>query len=259
MRRDWAPGTGCRAPDCRSRVGRWCGRSALVGIALLGSFLPARPASASTEAEQRFREATSLARSGDYPGAEVVYRQLAATGHESGSLYWNWAQAAQGRGALGEGLWALLRGREVEPGDPTAVREIERLRAGLNLDPAELSPSPLAGVGRLARRLHLALVAVILLVASLAAHVTARLARALRGPVAAAWLCLVLGTVAALVVWLGSLAPPTAVVVRRGVPLTDAAAATASVLGTMREGEVVPVLEISGPYLRVQDSSGARG
>ena len=30
-------------------------------------------------------------------------------------------------------------------------------------------------------------------------------------------------------------------------------------MGTLREGEVVPVLEASGDYLRVEDSSGARG
>ena len=209
--------------------------------------------------EQRFREATALARAGDYPAAVTVYRELAAGGRESGSLYWNWAQAAQARGAAGEALWALLRGREVEPGDAAAAREIERLRSALNLDPAELSPSALSGVGRLARRGHLALIAVILLVASLGVHVVARLARSWRWPVAAAWLSFLLGIVAAAFVWLGSLAPPTAVVVRRDVPLADAASATASVLGTMREGEAVPVLDVSGPYLRVQDSSGARG
>ena len=232
----------------------------LVGAALLVSVLPARAAGVpAASPEQRFREATSLARRGDVPAALTVYRELAAGGHESGSLYWNWAQAAQARGAVGEALWALLRGREVEPGDAAAAREIERLRSAANLDPAELSPSPLSGVGRLGRRFHLSILAALLLLASLGAHVAARVARAWRWPVAAAWSCLVLGTATAVVVWLGAMAPPAAVVVRRGVPLADAASPTASALATMREGEVVPVLDASGPYLRVQDSSGAGG
>jgi hypothetical protein len=232
----------------------------VLGAALAAPASAARATGAATAGpEQRFREAASLARGGDFPAAVTIYREMASDGHESGSLYWNWAQAAQARGAIGEALWALLRGREVEPGDSAAGREIERLRSALNLDPAELSPSPLAGLNHLARRLRLALLAVVLLVASIGAHVTAKLARALRWPVSAAWCSFVLGGVAALFVWLGSLAPPTAVVVRRNVPMADAASPSASVLGNMREGEVVPVLDVSGPYLRVQDSSGARG
>jgi uncharacterized protein YgiM (DUF1202 family) len=50
-----------------------------------------------------------------------------------------------------------------------------------------------------------------------------------------------------------------AIVVRRDAQLLDAASPTASVLGTMREGEAVPVLDVSAEYLHVQDSSGARG
>jgi hypothetical protein len=58
---------------------------------------------------------------------------------------------------------------------------------------------------------------------------------------------------------IAGLASPTAVVVRRGAPLLDAAGPTAGTLGSLREGEVVVVLEESGGYLRVEDSSGARG
>ena len=46
-----------------------------------------------------FREANDLARAGDYPKAIAVYGELAASGQESASLYWNWAQAATARGA----------------------------------------------------------------------------------------------------------------------------------------------------------------
>ncbi len=253
-----------RASDTGPGIGHWArgcyARSLLLGAALAVAVLSARAGSASAvDPEQRFREATALARGGDSTGAVAIYRELAVGGHESGSLYWNWAQAAEARGAAGEALWALLRARELEAGDAATAREIERLRSSLNLDPAELSPSPLSSVGRIARRLHLAVLAVLLLAASLGAHVAARVVRAMGWPVAAAWVSLVLGTVAAAFVGLGSLAPPTAVVVRRDVQLADAASPTASTLGSMREGEVVPVLDVSGPYLRVQDSSGARG
>ena len=57
----------------------------------------------------------------------------------------------------------------------------------------------------------------------------------------------------------GSFARPTGVVVRRGAPMLDAASPTAEAVGTLREGEVVPVLERSGAYVRVEDSSGVRG
>jgi hypothetical protein len=208
---------------------------------------------------ERFKEATALAQKGDYPAAIAIYGELAASGHESGSLYWNWAQAAEARGVVGEALWALLRAREVDPRDDAVRREIERLRQVANLDRAELTPVPLASVARLARRLFLAPLAIVLLLLSLAAHVVARFVRVWRWPVAVAWSAGALGLVLGLVVWLGATATPTAVVLRRGVPLADAASPTASTLVTLREGEVVPVLESSGPYLRVQDSSGSRG
>ena len=47
--------------------------------------------------------------------------------------------------------------------------------------------------------------------------------------------------------------------VRRGAPLLDAASPTGEPVGTLREGEVVPILETSGGHVRVEDSSGARG
>ncbi|MGE5126463.1 MAG: SH3 domain-containing protein, partial [Betaproteobacteria bacterium] len=39
----------------------------------------------------------------------------------------------------------------------------------------------------------------------------------------------------------------------------DAASPGAEPIGTLREGEVVPVLEASGDWLRVEDNAGARG
>ena len=90
-------------------------RLAFLAIALAGPSLAA-------PAADRFREANDLARAGDYPKAIALYGELAASGEESASLYWNWAQAATARGAQGEALWALLRARELDPGVEAVVR-----------------------------------------------------------------------------------------------------------------------------------------
>ena len=47
--------------------------------------------------------------------------------------------------------------------------------------------------------------------------------------------------------------------VRRGAPLFDAASPSANPAGTLREGEVVPVLDSSGDWMLVEDNAGARG
>jgi hypothetical protein len=226
-------------------------------LALVAAALAAPVAAA--PADDRFREANELARAGDYPKAIALYGELAASGEESASLYWNWAQAAAARGAQGEALWALLRARELDPGDRAVVRDVERLRESLNLDPAEIAPEPLAAAGRASRRFRLDLVALVLLALSLLAHGLARAAPGLRWPGGAAWATLLLGLLAAAVPLAASLSRPTAVVVRRGAPLLDAASPTAEATGSLREGEVVPVLESSGAWLRVEDNAGARG
>jgi hypothetical protein len=210
-------------------------------------------------AADRFREANDLVRSGDYPKATAIYGELAAAGQESASLYWNWAQAAVARGASGEALWALLRARELDPGDRPVARDVQRLRESLNLDPAEIAPEPLAAVGRAARRFHLDLVAVGLLALSLAAHALARVRALARGGTTTARVSFALGLLVAGVPVAASFARPTAAVVRRGAPLLDAASPTAETTGSLREGEVVPVLEASGAWLRVEDNAGARG
>ncbi|HXV96073.1 MAG TPA: SH3 domain-containing protein [Gaiellaceae bacterium] len=226
--------------------------------ALLGVLGPASPARAES-AQERFRAANELVRAGDYPRAIAVYGELARSGEESATLYWNWAQAATARGAHGEALWALLRARELDPADRAVVRDVERLRSALNLDPAEIAPEPLAVAGRLARRYRLDLVAAVLLGLSVLAHAAARTRARPAFAAGLAWLLLGLGLLAAASPHLGSLARPTATVVRRGAPLFDAASPSASPAGTLREGEVVPVLESSGDWLRVEDNAGARG
>jgi len=218
--------------------------------AALASALVAAPAA------ERFREANDLVRAGDYPKATAVYGELAASGQESASLYWNWAQAATARGASGEALWALLRARELDPGDRA---DVERLRESLNLDPAEIAPEPLAAAGRAARRFRLDLVALALLALSVGAHALVRVRPGIRWGLTTARATLALGLLAAAAPVAASFARPTAAVVRRGAPLLDAASPTADTTGSLREGEVVPVLEASGAWLRVEDNAGARG
>jgi len=224
----------------------------LLAIAVAGPALAA-------PAADRFREANDLVRAGDYPKAIALYGELAASGQESASLYWNWAQAASARGAQGEALWALLRARELDPGDRAVLRDVERLREAMNLDRAEIAPEPLAAAGRFCRRFRLDLVALALLALSLVSHGLVRVRSGLRAAGPVAWTALVLGLLAAAVPVAASFARPTAAIVRRGAPLLDAASPTAEPTGSLREGEVVPVLESSGAWLRVEDNAGARG
>ena len=227
----------------------------VLGALLLASSLAAAP----PPAVDRFRDANERARAGDTLKALEIYRSLADAGTETAALYWNWAQAAEARGAQGEALWALLRAREIAPGDRAVGREVERLREAANLDPAEIAPDPLAAVARTARRFRLDVLACLLLAISLAAHAALRWRRT--GPPLArmAWAALALGLAVAVVPVAGAYARPTGVVVRRSAPVLDAASPTAESIGTLREGEVVPVLERSGDYVRVEDSSGVRG
>jgi len=233
--------------------------SARVSVWLFALALSAASAGAQAPPVERFRRAGELVRSGDALGGLAVYRELAAAGLESGSLYWNWAQAASARGEAGEALWAVLRGREVEPGDRSLAREQERLREAANLDPAELAPEPLFALARLGRRFHLDWLALGLALASLGAHALAHRRPALRWPARAAWGAGALALLAAAGPLAGATARPTAVVVRRGAPLLDGASGSAHSIGALRQGEVVPIIERSVDYLRVEDSSGARG
>jgi tetratricopeptide (TPR) repeat protein len=211
-----------------------------------------------TDVEPRFREANDLARRGDYPKAVALYQELVASGDGSASLLWNWAQAARARGAPGEALFALLSAREMDPGDRSVVREIEELRRDANLDAAEIAPEPLAAIARFARRFHLDLLSVVLAGLSVLAHAFGRFVRAAwKAPLT--WTLAGLALAAAAAPVAGSFARPLGVVVRRGAPLLDSASPTAEPQGALREGEVVPILDASDGYLRVEDSSGARG
>jgi Bacterial SH3 domain len=232
----------------------------LVAAAALAVGAAARAADAPAgDPEAVFREANELARSGDYPKATALYEQLARSGTESASLWWNWGQAAAARGATGEALWALLWARELDPGDRAVGRDIERLRESANLDPAEIAPEPMAAAARIARQFRLDVVAVVFLALSLVAHAVLRVAPGAAWARMTLWTALAIGLLAATAPGAGAFARPLGVVLHRGAPLLDAASPTAEAVGALREGEVVPILERSGAYLRVEDSSGARG
>lgn len=224
---------------------------------LLAGALFAAPAPLA-DPDRVFRESNELARRGDLPKAIDGFHALADAGFASASLYWNWSQAARALGRHGEALWALLQAREMEADDPAIAREMERTRAALNLDPAELSPEPLAALRRFGRRFFLDLVAAALIVASLGFHGLRLLTRRSRLD-ALAWIVFVLGVMAAAIPVVGSFARPTGVVLRRNAPLLDSASPSAEAIGALREGEVVPILDRSRDYVRIQDSSGARG
>jgi hypothetical protein len=227
--------------------------------ALLATLVLTAPLVGAAPADDRFRVANELARAADYPKAIAGYAELSHSGSESASLYWNWAQSAAASGAQGEALWAMLRARELDPGDRAVGREVERLRDALNLDRAEIAPEPLVAAGRFSRRFRLDLVAAALLLLSVLAQAVLLRRRAGGSGRALAPLLLVLGALAAVPSVAGSFARPTAAVVKRGASLFEAASPTASAIGTLREGEVVPVLETTGEWLRVEDNAGARG
>lgn len=238
-------------------------RAVLAGLALVvlaprGEAQGTETAAPAAPAE-RFRAAGELVRGGDAVKGIAAYRGLAASGVESASLYWNWAQAAGAHGELGEALWAVLRARELDGGDRALPREIQRLRESASLDAAEISPEPLAVLARAGRRFHLGLLSLVLAACSVAAHALARLLPTRRWPAPAAWATLGAAALVGAVPVLGSLAHPLGVVVPRAAALLDSASPTASAISSLRQGEVVPLLDRSGDYVRVEDSSGARG
>jgi tetratricopeptide (TPR) repeat protein len=205
-----------------------------------------------------FQTANNLARLADYPKAITNYRNMAAMGQESGSLYWNWAQAALAQGRSGEALWAYLRAMELEPNDRAIAREIERLREAINLDSAELTPDPLAVLARNTRRFRFDILSSLLLTISVLTHLIARLRKTVI-LARVSGVTFMVGALLTTLIFVGALADPTGVVVRRGASLVDAASQSADTLGALREGEVVPILQESGSYLLVEDASGARG
>ena len=220
----------------------------------LVTLLAAAWAGAQTEAPDAiFRRGNENAARSRWDDAIIEYSKLAGNGVHAPSLYWNWAQAASASGRKGEALWALLRARDLTPTDASMVREAERLRSELGLDPSEVSQGVLGDLRLLARRFRLDGLAIVALVLSLAALLGKKPRAAL-----SLW-SLLLGILLAAPSFLGTWREPRGVVVRKDAPLLDVARPDAVSLASLREGEVVPLLGEEGDYVRIQDASGARG
>lgn len=91
------------------------------------------------------------------------------------------------------------------------------------------------------------------------ARVLARLLPGSRRLGPGAWATLALSASIGAAPMIASFGRPTAVVVSPSAALFDSASPTAKAIGSLRPGEVVPLIERSGVYLRIEDSSGARG
>ena len=211
-------------------------------------------AAAQAEApETVFRRGNEHAARSRWDEAIVEYGGLARNGVKAPSLYWNWAQAAAASGRKGEALWALMRGRELTPGDSSMVRDIERLRGELGLDPSEVSLGFLGDLRMLARRFRFDALALIAFLVSIVTAMGKKSRSALSLSALGVGLLLGAPFVA------GSWREPRGVVVQKDAPLIDVARNDAVALANLREGEVVPILGEEGDYVKIQDASGARG
>jgi hypothetical protein len=226
-------------------------RGRVIGAALVtllfAAALPAQPEGESA-AFRRGNERAALSR---WNEALEEYGRLAGQGVRAPALYWNWAQAASASGKRGEALWALLRAQDLAPHDSSITREMERTRAELGLDPSELSRGFLGDASTLARRFRFDLAAVAVLLFSLGSALRKRPRAALAGSL--------LGFALLAPIFMQPWREPRGVVVRKDAPLVDVPRADAVALANLREGEVVPLLEEEGEYVKIQDASGARG
>jgi hypothetical protein len=216
--------------------------------------LAAAPLSAQPDSpDVVFKRGNESAAMGRWDDAVSEYAALARRDVRSPSLFWNWSQASAATGRKGEALWALLRAQELAPGDPNVARDIDRLRGELGLDSSEISLGFWGDVRRTARRFRFDVIALCLLVLSMAAMLGSRPRRFLSLATLVGGLLLISPYFA------NTWREPRGVVVQKDAPLLDGARSDAVALANLREGEVVPLLEDAGEHLRIQDASGARG
>lgn len=200
-----------------------------------------------------FRRGNESAAHGRWDDAIHEYQGLVGSGVAAPSVYWNWAQAAIASGRKGEGLWALMRAVELSPSDRQMVREIERLRGELGLDPSEVSLGLLGELRLTARRFRFDAIAIAAFLLSMFLAIGKKPRRSFSLG------ALLLGLLLSAPLVAGSWREPRAVVVQKDAPLVDAPRSDAVALANLREGEVVPLLGEEGDYVRIQDASGARG
>lgn len=228
-------------------------RSRAVGLALWATLLAGLAFAQSETPSAVFRRGNENAARSRWDDAIAEYNRLAHDGLRAPSLYWNWAQAASANGRKGEALWALLRGRELTPGDAGMIREVERLRSELGLDPSEVSLGFLGDLRSLARRFRFDALAMV----AFALSIALALKRGPRSPLSLA--ALLVGLLFGAPFVAGSWSESRGVVVQKDAPLMDAPRNDAVALANLREGEVVPLLGEEGDYVKLQDASGARG
>jgi tetratricopeptide (TPR) repeat protein len=222
-------------------------------LLLLAFFLGASLSAHAESSAEAFRRGNEHASRGRWDKAISEYDQLARAGIKAPSLYWNWAQVATSQGRKGEAIWALQRAQELAPRDVSVPREIERLRAELGLDPSEISLGAFGDLRRVAARYRFDALAILFLALSVALLVGTNPRRPLSLGV------LVLGLFLLAPYLLGGQAEARGVVVQKDAPLMDAPGAQSLALANLREGEVVPILEAEGDFVKIQDASGARG
>ena len=210
-------------------------------------------ATARADVPSAFREANEKAAHGQWQESLEGYRTLGQQGVHAPSLYWNWAQTASASGRKGEALWAYLATRYLSPRDQGVAREVERLRAELGLDPSEISLGLEGDARLLARRLRFDVLAVAALILSIFVLFIPR-----PRPVASVVL-LVAGLLLLGPYHFGAWRQSRAVIVQKDAPLLDAPRDEAVALTNLREGEVVPILDEAGDFVKIQDASGARG
>jgi hypothetical protein len=220
---------------------------------LVALILAHRAAAQPESAVATFRHANESATRARFDEALLVYARLAQEGVRAPSLYWNWAQVASASGKKGTALWAFMRAQELTPTDSVLVREIERLRSELGLDPSELSLGFLGDARTFARRFRFDVLAMVAFLLSLATVVRRKPGSAL------SLVAFVIGLLLLAPLLAGIWRDPRAVIVHKDAPLMDAPRGDALALANLREGEVVPILGEENEYVRIQDASGARG
>ena len=204
--------------------------AAALGLGLLSAAALAAPALAARPPRRasRFREANDLVRAGDYPKAIAALPRAGRRRARRAPRSTGTGRRPRPRaGRTGEALWALLRARELDPGDRAVARDDRAAARGAQ-------PRPRRDRARAPGRRR-----------SLRAPVPPRprgrrscsrspcsptCSRAPAGRAVGPPRCLGvtfgLGLLAAVAPLAGSFARPTAVVVRRGAPLLDAASPT---------------------------------
>ena len=222
-------------------------------LLLAATLLPSLASAQGEASAAVFRRGNEAAARSLWDDAIVQYGLLAKDGVKAPSLYWNWAQAASASGRKGEAVWALMRGRELTPGDTGMIREVERLRGELGLDPSEISLGFLGDLRILARRFRFDILSALAFLFSMIVALGKKPRSSLSRGAFLAGLLLALPFAA------GSWREARGVVVHKDAPLMDAARNDAVALAGLREGEVVPLLGEEGEYVRIQDASGARG